>query len=747
MSKLPLISIVSINWNSCDDILELLTSIEKSDYPKKKIEVIVVDNASTDRSVEKIKKRFPKVGIIALSENEGVSARNYGFKASRGEIIITIDSDAIVPKDAFKKTVGFLQKDKSIGILGSRVVNKKTKKEELSPMSMNFYTGIINMLNPKKKTSELTFLPFIFCAMRREILKKVGLLNKVFFFYGEDVDFFLRAKKKEIKILYTPDVFVYHGKAKTTPDISHSVKYRHYYKALFRNLFRYANLLQIISASIIQLILAPVYRLLTPDKSVFKARWWGFWWNVKNAQKETKLLLGAFLVGLILRLLALNQRDFWFDEAFTYHLARLPIPDLFAAVLSDNNPPFYYLVIHFVLKIGRTPSFLRLPSLVFSLASIPLLYTTAAKLTNKKVGAISASLLAVSPLAIYMATEARPHALGILLVPAIVTSFLVLLKKEKTKTTFIFILISILGLYTQYYLALLFIPFTWIILKKKASFVKKWFIIMLVAVTPLLPWLILSVFFKHSGCSCPNTLLSLPASLASPVIGGIGEVTMRTFPNLPLPTLLLFSATALGSLYLFLKGLSKQRSLSALYLIPLSLLSIFGLLSPVFSPKAFAIFSPIYFAIVGLGVYSLKPKIKLTILLFLSLLLVSSFQISSPFFSGTKLKPVFDVVKQEKSAPVAHTSLLTFYSLNYHSQGEQKNILITQNPLSSETLKYIGGQTKDVEENTNNLWLVDTQKWVDKSDYERSLSKVYKDFSIRTIYEVDDIKINYLERK
>ena len=70
MVNLPFISVVSINWNSVNDTLQLLSSIYKSDYPKNKYEVIVVDNNSSDNSVRIIKKKFPSTKIIELKKKE-----------------------------------------------------------------------------------------------------------------------------------------------------------------------------------------------------------------------------------------------------------------------------------------------------------------------------------------------------------------------------------------------------------------------------------------------------------------------------------------------------------------------------------------------------------------------------------------------------------------------------------------------------------------------------------------------------
>lgn len=493
--------------------------------------------------------------------------------------------------------------------------------------------------------------------------------------------------------------------------------------------------------------------------------------------QETKILAAITVIATLLRLFAIGQRDFWYDEAFTYHIAKLPIENLFKAVLTDNNPPLYYLLIHFVLNISSNDAILRLPSVIANVASIILLYTMLKKFINRMVGLIASALFSVSPLAIYIATEARLHSIAMLMAVLLTSLFLKLIKNGKPLSIALFILTASLGLYTQYYIVLLFLPFTWIVLRYKTSITfKQWVLVAGSTLVILLPWLFMSLLTTHNICSCPSTFLSLPASLVSPALGGIGEVTLRLFPNIPLPILLLFGATAFITLFLLLKGLMQSRLISLLYLVPLGTLSFLGLFLPVFSPKAFAIFSPFYFAIVALGItsygahqsvgrhppkhrrilpwqtpwFSVKADRKsglITLILAALLGTISLIQIVNPFFAGTRLKPLNNIVKENPSITVAHTSLVTYYSLDYYSQGNQKHILITQNPLSVETLKFIGGQKQQLNVNPPQLWLVDTEKWTEVKDRKNALKIIFDTYSVEKTYKVDRITVSLLKRK
>lgn len=458
--------------------------------------------------------------------------------------------------------------------------------------------------------------------------------------------------------------------------------------------------------------------------------------------------ISIVVVGILLRIFALGARHVWFDEAFTYHIAKLPLNELIFAVGSDNNPPLYYILIHYMLKLGRNEVILRLPSLLFSIASLPLLYAVGKEHINRGIGLIAALLFALSPLAMYQASEARLHGLALFLELLLIYLFLILLKKPRIQIFLSFIFVSVLGIYTQYYIFLLFLPFTWIIMRHKARIsIAKWLIILFTILIAFSPWLLFALKTSHSECACPHTILSLPASIVSPVLAGVGNVTLRTFPTLPFPLLALFSAAALFTLFFFLKGLTAHTHIALLYMIPLAILSFFGLFLPVFSPKAFAIFTPLYFLIVASGLNSIKRKHATSILLLASLTAISIIQTVDPFFAGDKLKSVYTVVRKDSSIPIAHTSVLTYYSLAFYTQSNTHNILITQNPLSPATVSFIGGRQEALDEHLTKLWLVDTEKWVEKNDRQAALKNLFKEFAVEATYQIDKISIRSLERK
>ena len=465
-----------------------------------------------------------------------------------------------------------------------------------------------------------------------------------------------------------------------------------------------------------------------------------------HPNKSTTLLILIIIVGILLRALAIFSRDFWFDEAFTYHLSRLPLNQLFAATLTDNNPPLYYLLIHLILNVSRHEIIVRLPSLIAGVISISLIYMLGKKTANSKTGLIAASLFAASPLSVYLATEARPHSLGLLLTILITNAFVVFLKKPSRKHTAIFIIITILSLYTHYYIGLLILPFTWIVNRKGQIPLKKWFTIVSIIAIGILPWLIKSLPTIHSVCSCPHSLLSLPGILLSPAIGGVGVVSMRSFSTLPLTTLILFTFSAMICVFFFGKGLMHKHLISTLYLIPLGTLTLLGFFLPVFSAKAFAIFNPVYFLIVALGITSFRKPYAAYSILVILLTSITLIQIENPFFAGEKLKPIAEIISSNPTAPVAHLSLLTYYSLKFYAP-EVSHLLLTQNPLSPDMISFIGGERQSLPLHSQSLWLIDTQKWTDDKGRQQILETISHNFTIQQTFPLGEINILYLRRR
>ena len=122
------VSIVIVNWNRLDDILTNLHYLMQQKGPR--TEVVVVDNGSTDGSAERL-SQHRGIRLIRLATNVGPAlARNHGITSARGKYVVFLDSDAILSKSGLAKLVRRMESDPTIGIIGCRIVNSRTRKTD-----------------------------------------------------------------------------------------------------------------------------------------------------------------------------------------------------------------------------------------------------------------------------------------------------------------------------------------------------------------------------------------------------------------------------------------------------------------------------------------------------------------------------------------------------------------------------------------------------------------------------------------
>jgi GT2 family glycosyltransferase len=205
------VSVVVVNWNTQDILRDCLKSIYEQ-AGEIDLEVIVIDNASTDGSVEMVKKDFPQVTLIENSQNRGfAAANNQGIDISKGRYVLLLNSDTVVLDNAIAKTVAFADSHPKAAIVGCRVLNPD---QTLQPTCFMF-PSILNMLLsstylykifPKSKffgreqmtwwdrsdVREVDVVTGCFMLIRRKAIQQVGTMDEQFFMYGEETDWCYR---------------------------------------------------------------------------------------------------------------------------------------------------------------------------------------------------------------------------------------------------------------------------------------------------------------------------------------------------------------------------------------------------------------------------------------------------------------------------------------------------------------------------------------------------------------------------
>ncbi len=233
-----MIDIVIINWNSGKLITEAVESILACNYPKEKLSILVIDNASTDGSADAI-PNHPSIKIIKNNKNVGFAAAcNQGYLLSKGDYFLLLNPDTRLFEDTLTKSVDFMGKRKDISVLGVKHVDDNGK---VHPSCSHFPTTFdflvlalgLNQLFPKLFRSPIIMMEYdyenegevdqvmgAYMFMRRSDLEKFKMkMDKRFFVYYEDLDFSKRLNEAGGKSYYFPSISIVHKVNGTTDQI------------------------------------------------------------------------------------------------------------------------------------------------------------------------------------------------------------------------------------------------------------------------------------------------------------------------------------------------------------------------------------------------------------------------------------------------------------------------------------------------------------------------------------------------
>jgi GT2 family glycosyltransferase len=213
--EMPLVSIIIVSYNGGDFLLNCLNSVLKTDYPN--YEIIVVDNGSTDGSIEIIKQKFKKIKIIENGKNLGFSiGNNIGIRSSCGDYIVLLNQDTIVTKNWLKELVkeakrhgeGFYN-PKILLIDNPKLLDSAGNNLHITGIAMprGLYEADRGQYN---KFEEIAYANGTCVLLPKTTLQIVGLLDPVYFAYGEDVDWSWRGRMLGIKSYYVPSATIYH---------------------------------------------------------------------------------------------------------------------------------------------------------------------------------------------------------------------------------------------------------------------------------------------------------------------------------------------------------------------------------------------------------------------------------------------------------------------------------------------------------------------------------------------------------
>ncbi|MBN3906202.1 MAG: glycosyltransferase family 2 protein [Nostoc sp. NMS1] len=221
------VSFILVNYNGAEILPDCLNSIEKFiDIPN--YEIIVVDNASTDGSVELVAEKFPKVSLLKQAKNCGFGAgNNAGAKVASGEFLFLLNTDTVLTSNIIFHLIELMQADPQVGIIGPKLLNPDgslqisvspalgIKGEYQARQMHRDYLNISQQNLIEQKFQEIQEVDIVVGAaffIRSSLFHKLGGFDETFFMYFEESDLCQRAQYQGYKIIYTPHVSLIHLK-------------------------------------------------------------------------------------------------------------------------------------------------------------------------------------------------------------------------------------------------------------------------------------------------------------------------------------------------------------------------------------------------------------------------------------------------------------------------------------------------------------------------------------------------------
>ena len=401
------LSIIIVNYNVKEFLSNLLDSIRKA-VKKIPYEIIVVDNASDDGSVDLIKKKYSKVKLIANKTNVGFgSANNQAMKIAKGKYFLLINPDTIVREDTFSKMLEFFQNTSNAGIAGCKVLNadgslqlacrrsfpgpwtsftKVMGLSKLFPNSKLFARYNLTYLNPNR-TYEVDAVSGAFMMIRKEIYDKIGGFDENFFMYGEDLDLCYRAQKLGSAVYYVHNAEIIHYKGESTKrsnldetkvfyNAMHLFVKKHLSSSLivelilrsaiiFRKIIAFANVYKLVLISIVADFLLFAIAVLLAERIYSNQHWIGFpsfaiplvyfvpavlqiiISSLAGAYKKKSFLILRMIVSLLSGMIILSALTYFFKQvAFSRAVV------LITYAISFISFSFWRVAAKIIFKVG-----------------------------------------------------------------------------------------------------------------------------------------------------------------------------------------------------------------------------------------------------------------------------------------------------------------------------------------------------------------------------------------------------------
>lgn len=287
------VSVIIVNYNTKDLLQECLASINNN-VRDILYEIIVVDNASKDGSVDMVASLFPEVKLIQNNSNQGFgSANNSGVRIAKGKYVFLFNSDALLISDTVSSLFNFLEKNQDYAMVGPRVVLQDNTRQPkicgelptvfrvfndsmfLSSLfpNISLFNGV-NMDRLLKNETSLGWISGVCLLIRKKVFESVDGFDEEIFLYSEDMDLCRRVKDNSWKIAHIDDFPIIHkcgGSTKTDKDIiRNSLLQQKYFLGMLKHMYSPFQMIVVKSiifkGLILRILAGLIIKFLKPQK-------------------------------------------------------------------------------------------------------------------------------------------------------------------------------------------------------------------------------------------------------------------------------------------------------------------------------------------------------------------------------------------------------------------------------------------------------------------------------------------------
>ena len=238
------LSVVILSWNVRDLLQQCLASLTTHHCPLS-TEIIVVDNASSDNSVEMVRAEFPQVKLVVNATNRGYTGgNNDGMAVATGRYVLILNPDTQVVDDALATLVNYAKAHPEAGVIGPQLLNpdgtvQSSRRRFPTCATALFESTWLQSIAPRRvlrdytmddrpdaETQEVDWVVGACLLVPRQVIEQVGVLDEGFFMYSEELDWCRRVKQAGWQVVYLPQAQVVHHMGKSTDQV---VAQRHIY--------------------------------------------------------------------------------------------------------------------------------------------------------------------------------------------------------------------------------------------------------------------------------------------------------------------------------------------------------------------------------------------------------------------------------------------------------------------------------------------------------------------------------------